>query len=1139
MATSPSPVATASVTASVIPQTSVVLLSSTVTVNFVYHVSACSQLAFSESVAITAIAPPSHPTLLLTLSPLHRVRDARVLLTSFNKLATHDITASGVKDCGVWHQLDLNRAMRRTARQRVARDSQVMTYSTLISANVCGEKELERQESGCDSTDIVETVVAKQDEQVSTRENEDVLELVLESSDDETKASPRETAANASDSCDYGDDVGIQFILDLLQTATPVDDIPYDHNNLPVVLSCCINVVSTPPLHWMNLSYPSITVSSFYNSSPPPDLMKNDGRVIDEEGYIILAGQRLYDFFICPRVAYATAPGILTTFGYVDVSVTAVELQQEHLNNGWSVVLLSPLPVLAEDFVCAFVLSCEPRLEAVSLETHENIPWSVRHHAVYTSMTAIGEKLPDNGIASTLYFFHSDHTFCTHLLAHMQLAHSACKSCLAGTVKVAVDRCMPDCHSNVWVVTEGSSVLLGLRRGFLCTRGVALISNSILRAAAAACDQTPPTLPVAGYAESLRGKVSLLSAALELVLQSTPGGGSSAPEFTLGASDSVGSAIARAWSLCLLSHEHGWSELLRQERQILSHGLFSNFWRANNWCLQRRYLEEVYATLVFLSSAFVVASLRHSCCDPWALVQCSDDPLPQLSTAGEEVVSLSGGMHLTLVRYLVSSLWRRSSPRVYGFLVPPINFVAAVSYVAKLDQRTLDYNVSLYLEPDADALSQCPRDLKAGCTQKKAVWEIDIPFTLLHFSVRGHRHSGKHSVTKAEDTAPYTCCVDNSLQFYWRVSGYDWMRGISQQASFTMMMGSEGCSSSNMCPPSADRSSSTEGTGGVDRMGSDAHCVQLVLLVLNNKIAPASLSMKIEHARFWSGLSDPTETLAYQAILGCVIMEAVLEGTSNKSEADCVFTSLLNQLLEDLINRRSNDSVEDPAVSLVLGALEAQNVDVRSLHSRLHSDISARLSYFVYRARGISPNNYERKRQREVSHVELCDSVSSRRLTERMIVHLRTMEAYQASATHALCKQQGTRRLMLNLRRTSHVDPVAVETPKQVMPTLREPSDVATSIARTMYASLNSNEPGAIAARRSALFLLLPLCLLLSSNRRVSEAQECSSATKVQAMRDVYQSLTHGTAEASYFINDTFILHAFYSILQEGDGASS
>ncbi|RNF17423.1 uncharacterized protein Tco025E_04840 [Trypanosoma conorhini] len=1090
--------------------------------------------------------------LLLTLSHLHEIGEARVWLERKGE-------ASG-EGVGEWRQLQLSTSTLYEAKRRVVRSvdgkKPAASSSALASVELTNPVALEPKI----------TRVGEEEENKQGKEDDEgddgVLELVFGSSDDENNNTPGngddndagsgEASKHPKENAEAGDiyavpsgeggegsnydeddNTGTQFVLRLWPSAASgaraTDEGGWFTSR------CCIEVRLLPPPRLASLSYPRLTVSSLVGKTHPE---QQGVRGFDNESYLLLMGQRFYDYFICPRVAYAEGGPDAAAFTAVDVYVTAVRPFPGAVDAPWEVLHMCPFPILPEDLLCAFVKPQERDDTCpVAEEKHAGVRWRVRHHPAYTLLSS-GEE-DDVSVASRLYFFHCDHALCDCLLPLMRLAEEAWEeTSLRAAVCVAAEhRRSP----STWVVTGCSNALLSLRRGTLCTRGAVVLVAEVLQT----MRKPVPSLSSPLQVNVLRAKASVLSSALEALWRRSAGNGA-VPEFAVALSSP---ALTRGWALCLLCNEFGWTELLSQERRIASVTI-SALSHGNPWWLPQRYAQETHETLLFLSSTFVVASLRHRRRYPWQLIEQRSSDAPPIEMLGESSITVSSGMHLFLVQRL---LLQQQQCRVGGGDATSLPVVFQASLYYEEDQKhdaCRDVNLRLTC-----ANNNITHRLRMGGIQcTSSMWSLDVPFTVVFFALEGASRSWLPPAG-ARNEKKLRCRATHVLHCCWRVSGLAWARGLDQHTSFSLL-GMETEEDGKDAPTKKEKLDKEDEERGEN---VEPFSMRIPVLTLNPKLVPAALSICVQHSWFWSRFASPLEALALQVMLQHIIKQALGEGENHVEESDLVFTPLMNQLLEGILEDRCRLSCkagETSPAELFLGALRAVDPGAASVQVRIYPSLCTRFVQLVSKLNSSAPVALGSavKRERNADEVpSLPEGLNGVRA--RMLKLLRTVEAYDAllprtrprrRQRHELQeggeeqRQPQRPRLLLSLRRRPALHQPQEKGHEEVklgkatdMMSAHNPSDVASMIGRviTKGAEAGVTDGTLLAARSAALSLVMPLWLLLHDRPGISEARKTAL---LEGAEDIYESLRGDSAAAEL---DAVLFRGYESLLPKREPA--
>ncbi|EKF37912.1 hypothetical protein MOQ_001883 [Trypanosoma cruzi marinkellei] len=1048
-----------------------------------------------------------HAALLLTLSPLHEIGEVSVQLERKGKA-----TSDSMEEC---HQLPLDNLKLCGTKRRVMRINDggkpVVASPEIVAVDPASSV------AGDNKLGVVESEEKNEPKIDEDNGAEEILELVFGSSESE-----HDTIAGDYDDDDDGDankncesvaeeggndNTGQQFVLKLWPFAANGTD-EMDEEAW-FISRCCIEVRLLPPSQLASLSYPRLAVSS---AAGKTHSKQEEGWEFGSESYLLLVGQRFYDYFICPRVAYAESGPNAASFAAVDVYVTALRPFSDAIATSWEILPMCSLPVLPEDLVCAFV---RPRkgedASLVAEETHAGVRWRVQHHSAFTVLSSIDGGDASNG--KDLYFFNCDHVLSDSLFPLIRLAEKAWEE-TRSRAAVHVDA-SSRCRKTTWVVTGCSNTLLSLRRGTLCTRGAVVLVADVLRTVRKTM-ASPTSL---FQANLLRAKAAVLSSALEVLWRMSAGSGV-APEFEFTPSSS---ALARGWALGLLCNEFGWTELLCQERQVaLTHTSASS--QVHPWWLTQRYVQETYETLLFLSSAFVVASIRDRRLFPWQFFEKHRKYKPSMEMLGESSVMVSSGMHLLLVQQML--MQRRQEGGGGDVASQPVVFHGSLYYEG-IKQHAACCDINLRLNCVKANTTNCLR--MHGMRLSHSIWGIDIPFTVVFLAVDTSEASQMPPEGGRKEKR-LQCRVTHVLSCCWRVSGLTWARGVDQQASFSIL----GTVAENFDRDFVKKNETVEKEESEE--GNDEQFfMKIPMLVLNLKIVPAALSISVQHDWFWSDLISSLDALARQVILQRIMEESVREGENKVEETELVFTPLMNQLLEGIVGDHCCPSVNSggnlPA-TLFLSALRSVDVGVTAIRSRIRPGLYTRFMRLVLKlnlnASVVTGSAGALRRSRgDDERCQLPGFVMG--MEEKMLTHIRTVEAYDASLprpnprrrqrqeeeNEGQGKQLGPR-LVLSLRRRSVVQQAEEEKSHQEMrvknkvqmTSVENPADLAAMVGRIITKGAESNvaDDTFLAARSAALSLVLPLWLLLHTRPDMPEAQKtalCDGAEEIyESLRD-------------------------------------
>lgn len=1095
--------ASAELTGHLISSSGDIFISSTITLDFTNAVSrevanASKELA-TPPVVMRRVAE-SHPMLLLTLSPLHRIRQARLLISKVcegsdapgaNATCDSDIVSE-------WHELQLNEQTL-YATDRVSAESKhhvAQPSWTPLSTEeypMGGELELD---IGGDSDDTVEP------------ECDDKFEKL--------------------------------FILELVHSA--VSGVSAEDSSTFCVLKLCVDIVVESLERLQNVSYPRFTVTS------KPTVGQrianacfaergNGTQDESDDNYILLVGQHQYEYYICPRIEYANGHDTGSGFAAVDVNVVSISPLQEGDDSGWEVVLLSPLPSQPADLLCAFVRSVGEDTAEPSVEVYNGAKWLIQQYPAYTHMKAEEDAGHlSESLASSIYFFHCDHAIYQYLMGLLQIADFAWTA--------AVNRATAS-TSNTWVVarSDGKNALLSLRRGFLCTRHAVLLSDETLYG-------TVGGNPAVSPAVALRGKTAVISAALELKWKATHKDNASFPELLRANKEtsflSVGSALLRTWSLCLLSDVPGWTEFLHQERQIALYSLCVMPLPPNSWCLPQQYVREVYVSLLLLSSAFVVTVLRQNLCGPWELLRKGVSSSFMRSIGVTDILPTTG-MHLDLVRLLIlRDGWGKC--RLFDATsLSSVCFVGTLSYEEKLrqgkstkDEGSSYHDIHLHITvPPTKRDVQVSHILDQQLAED-AMWLVDLPFTVLYF-VAEYRAQTYSTPSGFNAEAPSSRCrVAHMLPCYWRVSALDWARGLSQHASFTLLRPSgddgvgatEGSISAEGC---GDKEGNSEGQDGVPPL-------LIPFLVLNPKVVPQALFLHVDHSQFFTDLSEKTGFIMRQSVLQNIMEESVREGEEDAGEVDMLFTPLLNQLLLSILDATPSHSPVATAellpIQLFEESLEAVSGGAEAVWGRVYADTRVRLMRRVGYHRKGGVNSHSLKRSRDNGTAGYGGGChESLRLLGNIQSHIQTIAKYQSTLPQLQLRSQRRRPLVLRLYRertgsSVGVQPKGKEQHESNIP--RSVSDLAQLVSRVMCASATRLEEGeSTTARRAVDSLLFPLWLLLLDLRECG-VTTCGGQVGTEVVRRICEVSFKGlTTNGVVLPVDTFLLEAYQFLMQD------
>ncbi|PBJ80737.1 hypothetical protein BCY84_00934 [Trypanosoma cruzi cruzi] len=1055
-----------------------------------------------------------HAAILLTLSPLHEIGEVSVRLERRGEDAGDSM--------GECYQLPLNNLKLCETKRRVVRINDgwrpAVASPEIFAVDSASSFSVEHK------LGLVEAEERNEPKVDEDNGAEEVLELVFGSSDSEndTKAGEYDDADDyANKKCESvaeedplhsalleesgNDNTGQQFLLKLWPF--PANGKDTMEEDAWFISRCYIEVRLLPTSQLASLSYPRLTVSSAAGKTHPK---QEEVWEFGSENYLLLVGQRFYDYFICPRVAYAESGPDAAIFAAVDVYVTALRPFSDAIATSWEILPMCSFPVLPEDLVCAFVRPQQGEdASLVAEETHAGVRWRVQHHSAYTVLLSIdGEDASDR---KDLYFFNCDHVLSDSLLPLIRLAEKAWEETNSrAAVRVDASFCR---RKTTWVVTGCSNTLLSLRRGTLCTRGAVVLVADVLRTVRKTMTLSTPLFQV----NLLRAKAAVLSSALEMLWRMSAGNGV-APEFEFTPSSS---ALTRGWALCLLCNEFGWTELLCQERQIaLTHISASS--QLHPWWLTQRYVQETHETLMFLSSAFVVASIRQRRLFPWQFFEKHRKYKPSVEMLGESNVMVSSGMHLLLVQLMLTQ--RRHEGGGGGIPSQPVVFHGSLYYEG-IKQHATCCDINLRLNcVKANAINRLRMH---GMRLSQPIWGIDVPFTVVFFAVDASEASqmAPEGVRKEKRLQ---CRVTHVLPCCWRVSGLKWARGVDQQASFSFL----GTVAENFDRDFAKKNETMEKEESEE--GNDEPLfMKIPMLVLNLKIVPAALSIGIQHDWFWLNLISPLDALARQAILQRIMEESVREGENKVEETDLIFTPLMNQLLEGVVGDHCCPSAKSEGnlpATLFLSALQTVDLGFTAIRSRIRPGLYTRFTRLVLKlnltaSAATDPAGALRRSCGDDERCRLPGVVMG--VEEKMLSNLRTVEAYDASLprpnprrrqrqeeeNEGQGKQLGPR-LVLSLRRRSVVQQAEEGKGHQEMrvknklemTSLDNPADLAAMVGRIITKGAESNvaDDTFLAARSAALSLVLPLWLLLHSRPDMSEAQQAALCDGVE---DIYESL--------------------------------
>ncbi|ESL08781.1 hypothetical protein TRSC58_03511 [Trypanosoma rangeli SC58] len=1100
----PLPHAFAELSAHFLPARGDILTSATVTVEFApVKVSGLTD----GGIAKEGDTSNCGTALLLTLSHLHEISEVRVWLERRGGVIGDSVV-------GEWRQLQLNASTLYETKRRVVRcagarmpcPSSLAPPTMELTSLVATEQKIAR--------------VAAEEEKEDD-EGDGVLELVFGSSDDENNSGPcsddnnedagsgeatekRKRTAEAETTCavpeeeggdsnnNEDDDTSTQFILELWPRAADgtraTDEVEW------FMSRCCIEVSLLPPSRLASLAYPRLTVSSLVKKTHPEQQAEYG---FDNESYLLLVGQRFYDYFLCPRVAYAEGEPGAAIFTAMDVFVTVVRPFQDAVTSSWEVLHMHSFPSLPEDLVCAFVKP-QKRNDTglITEEKHAGVHWCVRHHPAYTFLSCSDEEDVCGG--KCIYFFHCDHVLCDCLLPLLRRAEAAWEE--TGSRAAVCVGAKPRCSASTWVVTGCSNTLLSLRRGTLCTRGAVVLVADLLRT----IRQPITSLTSPFQVNALRAKTSVLSSALEVLWRIFAGNGV-VPEFSVNPSSS---ALTRGWALCLLCDECGWTELLSQERRIVS-VTSSALSHGGSWWLPQRYAEETYETLLFLSSAFVIASLRHKCHYPWQLLEQRNSGAFSIEVPVELNTTVSSGMHLSLVQRLL--LQQRQSGVGGGDAASLPAVFHALLYYEEDQKHDACRDVKLRLKCANNNFTH--RLHTGGIRFSNLMWSIDVPFTVVYFAIDVPAGPQVAQV-EARTEKRLRCRVAHVLHCSWRVSGLTWAKGLDQHTSFSLL----GVEANDDGKDALTKKAKPK----EEEIGENAELfyMEIPLLTLNPKVVPAALSICVKHAWFWSKFSSFLEALALRVLLQHIMEQAVGEGVNHVEEADLVFTPLMNQLLEDILEDCCHPSFkaeETSPAALFVKALQSVDVGATAVQVRIYPSLRRRFVQLVSRLKLTPPIVVGSAGKRERDDDEgspLCEGVNNVRA--RMLAYLRRVEAYAASLPRPTPRwqqrqepQDGSEqpqaprrpRLLLSRRRRPPLhqaqekeQEVVKWAKKPGMVSVYNPGDVASMIGRVLT---KGTEAGAadnalLAARLAALSLVIPLWLLLHNRPGMSEAQKAA-----------------------------------------------
>nr|CCC90974.1 unnamed protein product [Trypanosoma congolense IL3000] len=463
------PTATAALTAHLMADGRNVFVSSTLTVDFTYVTSSNSSDKTMEPAAELSREPEkveSFPVLLLALSPLHKIQRVRVMSSKKsgeNMVQGDECNPSTDGASMEWQDVELNEEtltpVDGSVLRMISRGGAKQGVASYTAQDGCPQDVTpckRRHSTGNDTF---------------SDDGSDVLELVFSSSDSGDDKAPNEPSC-VPELCQDGEEFVRCFTLKLLPPTT--DAFGAVDGEFHSVHRCSVDIVLLPSEELAHVSYPQMFVSSLCDTvRPTSNTFQNSeaDEVVcwDESSYVLLVGQRMYDCFICPRLAYADK--IIPCVGYssVDVNITAISLLENDDSKKWTAVSFSPLPLRPENLLCAFVQTKVATNSRCNVEIHGGVKWHVRYSAAFVHMAAadsgeaaVGPALPD------MYFFGCDHANFQHIL-HMEKVAEA-----AWTAAV---HCVTEDYPRTWVVSHTYEVntLLGLRRGVLCTDRAALL----------------------------------------------------------------------------------------------------------------------------------------------------------------------------------------------------------------------------------------------------------------------------------------------------------------------------------------------------------------------------------------------------------------------------------------------------------------------------------------------------------------------------------------------------------------------------------------------------------------------------------------------------------------------------------------
>ncbi|RNF12779.1 hypothetical protein TraAM80_00134 [Trypanosoma rangeli] len=1100
----PLPRAFAELSAHFLPARGDILTSATITVEFApVNASGCTDggIAKDGDTGIYGAA------LLVTLSHLHEIREVRVWLERKGGVIGDSVV-------GEWRQLQLNASTLYEAKRRAVRyaDSRMQSSSS--------SKPPTMELTSLVATEQKITCLMVEEEN-GDDEGDGVLELVFGSSDDENNNSRcsddnnddagsgevkehRKSIAEAETTCvvpeeegcdsnnDEDDSIGTHFILKLWPCAadgtSATDEVGW------FMSRCCIEVGLLPPSRLASLAYPRLTVSSLVKKTHPEHQAEYE---FDNESYLLLVGQRFYDYFLCPRVAYAEGEPGAARFTAVDVFVTVVRPFQDALATSWEILYMRSFPCLPEDLICAFVKP-QKRNDTglITEEKHAGVRWCVRHHPAYTFLSCSDEDDVCGG--KCIYFFHCDHVLCNCLIPLLRQAEAAWEE--TGSSAAVCVGAKLRCSASTWVVTGCSNTLLSLRRGTLCTRGAVVLVADLLRT----IRQPITSLTSPFQVNALRAKTSVLSSALEVLWRIFAGNGV-VPEFSVNSSSP---ALTRGWALCLLCDECGWTELLSQERRIVS-VTSSTQSHGSSWWLPQRYAQETYESLIFLSSAFVIASLRHKCHYPWQLLEKRNSDAFPMEIPNDLNTTVSSGMHLSLVQKLLLQQQQSGVGSGYAAFLPSV--FHALLYYEEDQKHDACRDVKLRLKCANKNFTHCLQT--GGIRFSNLMWSIDVPFTVVYFAIYVPTGS-QVAQAEARIEKRLQCRVAHVLHCSWRVSGLTWAKGLDQHTSFSLLeVEADGDGKDALTKKAKSKEEEI-------KENTELFSMEIPLLVLNPKVVPAALSICVKHDWFWSKFSSFLEALALRVLLQHIIEDAVGEGVNHVEEADLVFTPLMNQLLEDILENRCHLSFkadETSPAALFVRALQSVDVDATAVYVRIYPSLRRRFVQLVSRFKLTAPVVVSSAGKRERDDDEgslLREGVDNVRA--RMLAYLRRVEAYAASLPRTKPRWQQRQepqdgneqqqapqrpRLLLSLRRRPFLhqgqgqeqeQEVVKQAKKTKMVSVYNPGDVASMIGRVLTKGTEAGvvDNALLAARSAALSLVMPLWLLLHNRPGMSEAQK-------------------------------------------------